>query len=141
MKGKDLATCCGGLGACVCTVSMLLPVVIGTVGASASVMASMSGMSGNFGPRGYWIVISWINSIGPFLLVFSISLILFGMRNFGKAPFMLASVGGILLYTSMYLLNMWTPLLVLSSVILGVAYWMAYRPIVRSLVRRRVLWS
>jgi hypothetical protein len=120
---------------------MLLPVVIGTAGASASVMASMSGRSGSSSLGGYWIVVSTINYVGPVLLMVSVSLILFGMKDSGKLPIALASVGGALLYASMYLLKLWLPLLGLASVILGVAYWMAYSSIVRRLVRRCILWS
>jgi hypothetical protein len=118
---------------------MLLPVVIGTVGASASVMASMGGRSGSSNLGGYWIVVNTINYVGPLLLAISISLILFGMKDSGKLPVALASVGGALLYASMYLLNMWLSLLGLASVILGVAYWMAYSSIVRRLIRRYIL--
>lgn len=130
MRKKNLATCCGGLGACVCTLSMVLPVIAGTAGAAVSVTGSMSGMSGEVQSTGYWALVNAINSVGRPLLIASIALILYGMKNFGRWPVAVASIGGLLLYASMYMLNMSIFLIAVSAAILAIAYVIAYGPFV-----------
>ncbi len=130
MKKKNAATCCGALGTGVCTLSMLLPVIMGTAGAAT--VGSMSEMSQSSGSLpGYWIIISAINSFGQPLLIASIILILYGLKHFGRFPLAIAAVGGILLYTSMYFLSMSLPLIAVSALILAVAYGFAYGPAIK----------
>jgi hypothetical protein len=131
MKRKSIATCCGGIGAYICTISMLLATIIGVTGTGLSVARSMSGMSGNAQAGGLWIVINAINFLGQPLLIASIALILYGMKGFGKLPLAIAAVGGFLLYAGMYLLNMLVPMIAISSVILAGAYGTAYGPLMR----------
>lgn len=128
-KRKHLATCCGGIGAGVCTVAMVVPIIIGTIGAGASVMGSMNGMSGNSsGSLAFWAA---VNRIGQPLLIASIVVILYGMKSFGRWPLFIASIGSLMLYSSMYLLNMSFPMLALSATILATAYAIAYGPLVK----------
>ncbi len=132
-----MATCCGGLGACACTVSMLLPVLIGTAGAGATIIGSMSGMSGNVQSNGLWSIVNAINAVGQPLIIGSMALIVYGMRNFGILPLILAGVGGFLLYTSMYVLNMSIIIVVISSATLAAAYVIAYGPLLMRSSGRR----
>jgi hypothetical protein len=111
---------------------MLLPIIIGTAGAAA--VGSMSGMSqspGNAGPTAYWAIVNAINSFGQPLLIGSIVLILYGLKDFGRLPVAITAIGGILLYASMYLLGMSLPLIAISASILAVAYGIAYGPLIK----------
>ena len=137
-KKSAAANCCGGLGAVACTVSMLIPVIIGTAGAGASVAGSMAGMSGTTGGSQSiaYFLINRINFAGPAILAVSIGLVLYGMRKLGKLPLALSGFGGVLLYSSMYLLNMSVPLIALSSIVLATAYGTAYLPFIRRVLRR-----
>ncbi len=137
MRKANVATCCGGLGACICTVSMLLPVIIGTAGAGATIMGSMSGMSGNAQSNGLWAMVNAINTVGQPLIIGSAGLILYGMRNFGMLPLTLAGVGGFLLYTSMYVLNMSILMVAISSATLAAAYVIAYGPLLMRSPKRK----
>ncbi len=133
---KNVASCCGALGAGVCTFSMLLPVIIGTAGAAT--VGSMSGMPQSSGSlTGYWIIISAINSFGQPLLIASIVLILYGLKHFGRLPIVIAAVGGILLYAGMYFLSMSLPLVAISALILAVAYGFTYGPSIKRKLQRQ----
>lgn len=136
MKSKELATCCGGAGACVCTVSMLLAAIVGTAGTGITVIGSMNGMP-TTGTDGFWTVINVINFVGQPLLILSVALILYGMRNFGKWSLLTSAVGGTLLYAGMYLLNMFVPMITISSAVLVAAYALAYGPIVKGKIKSR----
>jgi hypothetical protein len=65
----------GGFGAALCTVTMLLPLILGAAGAGASVACSMPGMcpggSGLTGPLADFV--GGVTRIGPPLLVASIA--------------------------------------------------------------------
>ena len=116
-----------------CTVSMLLPVIIGSATAATSVMGSMSAMSrtsSDLQPSGYWAIINAINFVGQPLLIASIALIMYEMKNFGRLPITLAAVGGSLLYAGMNMLNMSIPLIVVSAGILAISYAIAYVPFI-----------
>ncbi len=126
-----MANCCGGLGACACTLSMLLPVAIGTAGAATSIAGSMSGMSGSSGITGLWAIVNVINLIGRPLLIVSIVSILYGMRNFGRYPLTFATVGGILLYSGMFVVGMSLAMIAASAIILAGAYGIAYAPMIK----------
>lgn len=137
MKRKNLATCCGGAGACVCTVSMLLAGIIGAAGTGLSVAGSMNGMS-TTSTNGFWKVVNVINLVGQPLLILSVALILYGMRNFGKWPLLTSATGGALLYAGMYLLNMFIPMIAISSAVLVAAYVLAYGPVVKGMIKRDI---
>ncbi len=110
---------------------MLLPVVMGTAGAATSIAGSMSGMSGSTGITGLWAVVNVINLIGRPLLILSIALILYGMRNYGKWSLTFATVGGILLYTGMFVLSMSLAMISASVIILAGTYGIAYAPMIK----------
>ncbi len=124
-KRLEVATYCGAVGATACTVTMLLPVVIGTT--AASISGSMAGMA-----NGTYT----IPFLGVFLLIAqplmiaSLGLILYGMRNFGRLALIISAVGGVLLYAAMFIFGVSLPLIVLSSLILAVGYGVAYGPLV-----------
>jgi len=116
-----LSSCIGGLGAAGCTITMLLPIFIGTVGAGASVVCSMPGMC----PGALW-TFSMVASIAQPLLVASLALMLYGIRRFGILPLATTGVGGALLYASMFVLPMSLPLIAVSSAVMLLGYVMAY---------------
>jgi hypothetical protein len=114
----------GGFGAALCTVTMLLPLILGAAGAGASVACSMPGMcpggSGLTGPLADFV--GGVTRVGPPLLVASIALILYGMRSFGLWPLAISAFGGALLYVSMFVLNVSLSLVALSSFVLIMGY-------------------
>ncbi len=124
-KRLEIATYCGAVGATACTVTMLLPVVIGTT--TASISGSMAGMANGT---------STIPFLGVFvliaqpLMIASVALILYGMRNFGRLVLSISAIGGVLLYAAMFILGMSLPLIVLSSLTLAAGYGIAYGPLV-----------
>jgi len=119
---------CGGLGAAFCTVSMLLPLIIGTVGAGATVACSMPGMCGAQLSGALGGFVNAMTQIAQPLLFVSLALILYGLRRFGRWPLVISGAGGALLYASMFVLNMSLPLIAVSSAILIVGYASAYMP-------------
>jgi len=76
-------------------------------------------------------MVNAINSIGQPLLIGSIALILYGMKSFGSLPLALATLGGVGLYSGMYLLSMSISMIATSSIALGAAYAMAYGRFIR----------
>jgi hypothetical protein len=110
----------GGLGAALCTVTMLLPLVLGASGAGAAVACSMPGMCLNAGPLGNFV--NGVTRNGPPLLVASLASILYGMRSFGRWPLAISAAGGAMLYASMFVLNMYLPFVALSSFVLIMGY-------------------
>ncbi len=108
--------------------SLLLPVDIGTT--TASISGSMAGMAN---------VTSTIPFLGVFtliaqpLMIASVALILYGMRNFGRLAPSISATGGVLLYAAMFILGMYLSLIVLSALVLATGYGVAYGPL---LVRR-----
>ncbi len=120
------------MGACVCTVSMLLPVVLGTAGAATAVMGSMAGMSGmttSAQQTGLlWGIVNAVNAVGQPLLIASIALTSYGMRDFGRLPLVLAAIGGFLLYVSMYVLGMSIAMIAISGAVIATSYGIAYGP-------------
>lgn len=113
----------GGFGAALCTITMLLPLVLGAAGAGASVACSMPGMCVGAGLTGSLRdFVSAIAQLGPPLLVGSIALILYGMRRYGRWPLVISAVGGAMLYVSMFVFGMSLPLVALSSFVLVMGY-------------------
>ncbi len=109
---------------------MLLAAIVGAAGTGITVIGSMNGMP-TTGTDGFWTVITVINLVGQPLLILSVALILYGMRNFGKMPLFISATGGALLYASMYLLNMFVPMITISSAVLVAAYALTCGPIVK----------
>jgi hypothetical protein len=124
-----LCSCGGGIGAAVCTTTMLLPILVGTAGiAGASVVAcSMPSMCG---PQLTGILGAYVNFMTPIaqpLFAASMALILYGLKNFGKWPLLISGLGGAMLYVSMFVLA--APslgLIVGSAAILAFGHAMAY---------------
>lgn len=129
----------GGLGAAFCTVTMLLPILIGTIGAGGSVACSMPGMcSGVHLSGGLGFFVNAVTQIAQPLLIASVALILYGMRSLGRWPLAISGVGGALLYASMFVLNMSLPLIAASSIILVVGYGFAYLPLLATRFRHPI---
>jgi hypothetical protein len=126
----DVMTACGGgVGAALCTLSMVFPVLIGTVGAGASVACSMPAMCG---VQLSGVLGTFVNAMAQVvqpLLIVSVALILYGLRMFGRWPLAISGMGGALLYVSMFVLNMSLPLIAAASMILVVGYGFAYLPL------------
>ena len=123
---------CGVLGASVCTVIMLLPVMIGTAGASAAAACSMPGMCPT--ATGNPILDSFIpfmsnNWIAQPLLIVSLGLILFGMRSLGFLPLAMSAIGGGLLYVGMFTFDMAILMTLIGAFFIGVGYGTAYIPL------------
>jgi hypothetical protein len=116
----------GGIGAAVCTIAMLLPILVGTAGAGVSAACSMPGMCQSFQLTGALGTSSAIAPIAQPLLVASVALILYGIRKFGRWPLVFSTVGGASLYISMFVLAMSPVLVIVSSVVLAVGYGFAY---------------
>ncbi len=122
-----LSSCGGGLGAVVCTITMLLPILVGTAGAGATVACSMPGMCGGAQFKGVLgTFVSVMTPIAQPLFVASLALILYGMRRFGRWPLVISGLGGSLLYVSMFVLAMSLPLIAVSSGVLLLGYGIAY---------------
>jgi hypothetical protein len=133
-KRLDIVSSCGGgLGAAVCTITMLLPVLIGTAGVGASA-CSMPGMCGAQPTGALGIFVGAVTQIAQPIMVASVALILYGMRRFGRLPLAISALGGALLYVSMFVLNMFLPLIVISSAILILGYGLAFRPLLSARV-------
>ena len=129
-KKLNVMNGCGALGASVCTLIMLLPVIIGTAGASATVACSMPGMCGYTGNPflGSLSVLMSNNWVVQPLLIASLALIFYGMRGFGIIPLATSAIGGGLLYIGMFVLSMSVPVTIAASLTLGVSYGVAYVP-------------
>jgi hypothetical protein len=125
MKFDLLSSGGGGLGAAMCTITMLLPILFGTAGAGASVVCTMRGMCGQL----TGLVGAYVNAVTPMapsLFVVSMALILFGMRKSGTWPLGILGVGGVLVYFSMFVVPFSLPLVVVSSAVLSSGYGFAY---------------
>lgn len=133
-RSIHLANGAGAAGCGVCILSMLLPVILGTAGAAASATESMGGMAGAGRTGVLWTIVGGVNAVGPILLIASFAAILYGMRRFGPWPLSFAAAGGVALYLAMYVLSPSAPWLAGGTVLLAVAYGLAYGPLLR---RRR----
>jgi len=135
-KKLNVINGCGAFGASVCTLLMLLPVMIGTGGASAAVACSMQGMC-SFATGNPFLVSLFAlmsnNWVVQALLIVSLGLILYGMRGVGVLPLAMSAIGGVLLYVGMFVLRMSIPVTIGASFALGLSYGIAYLP---SLIRR-----
>lgn len=101
-------------------------------------MAGMSGLTTSAQQTGLlWAIVNAINAVGQPLLIASIGLILYGMRGFGYLPLIVAGIGGLLLYVSMYVLGMSIGLIAISSATLAAAYLIAYGPLLMRSAKRR----
>jgi len=129
-KRLEVATYCGAVGATACTVTMVLPVIIGTT--TASISGSMAGMSNGTSTIPFLGVLILIAQ--P-LMIASVALILYGMRNFGRLALGISALGGVLLYSAMFILAMSLPLIVLSSLLLAAGYGVAYGPLLARRMR------
>jgi hypothetical protein len=115
----------GGLGAAMCTITMLLPILFGTAGAGVSVVCTMRGMCGQLtGPVESYV--SAVTPIAPSLFIASMALIMYGMRKSGTRLLAILGVGGALLYFSMFVVPFSLPLVVVSSAVLSSGYGFAY---------------
>jgi len=122
-----LSSCGGSFGAALCTITMMLPILVGTAGAGASVACSMPGMCGGTQLTG--VLGTFVNGMTPVaqpLLAASVALILYGLRRFGRWPLAISAFGGALLYFSMFILAMSLALIAVSSAILFLGYGIAY---------------
>lgn len=125
-KGKKskYSCCAGGSGACLCTMAMIVPLLVGGVGAGVSTMSAM----GTANSGGFMGLLNTFNStIGQPVFISSIILIVYGMRYHGRRPLVLSAVGGGLLYLSMYVIFS-LPLVAISVIILAASYVLAFLP-------------
>src|SRR5712692_2774681 len=96
-KRLEVATYCGAVGATACTVTMLLPVIIGTT--TASISGSMAGMANATSTTP---LLEDFTLIAQPLMIASVALILYGMRHFGRLALSVSAIGGVLLYAAMF---------------------------------------